>query len=59
MILGFRRYLDEISALLEYYTASYGDRLPTFQDNDWSHFQESRVREEPWRWDWHVVPKRQ
>jgi hypothetical protein len=33
MILGFHRYVDEICALLGYYAASFGNCLPTFQDN--------------------------
>jgi hypothetical protein len=33
VIWGFRHYLDEICALLGYYTACSGDSLPTFRDN--------------------------
>jgi hypothetical protein len=33
MISGFHCYVDEISALLGYYTASSGNCLPTFQVN--------------------------
>jgi hypothetical protein len=33
VISGFRRYVDEICALLGYYTASNDNPLPTFRDN--------------------------
>jgi hypothetical protein len=33
LISGFRRYVDEICALLGYYAASCGNCLPTFRDN--------------------------
>jgi hypothetical protein len=33
LISGFRRDVDEICGLLGYYTASYGNYLPTFRDN--------------------------
>jgi hypothetical protein len=33
VISGFRRDVDEIRALLEYYTASCGNCLPTFRAN--------------------------
>jgi hypothetical protein len=33
VISGFRRDVDEICALLGYYTASSGNPLPTFRDN--------------------------
>jgi hypothetical protein len=33
LISGFRRHIDEICTLLEYYAASSGNPLPTFQDN--------------------------
>ena len=32
-ILGFRRDVDKICTLLEYYTASCGNYSPTFRDN--------------------------
>jgi hypothetical protein len=33
LISGFRRDADEICAVLGYYAASSGNRLPTFRDN--------------------------
>jgi hypothetical protein len=33
LISGYRRDVNEISGLLGYYMASYGNCLPTFRDN--------------------------
>jgi hypothetical protein len=33
VILGFRRDVDEVCALVGYYTALSGNPLPTFRDN--------------------------
>jgi hypothetical protein len=52
VISGFRRDVDEICALLGYYTALNGSSVPTFRDN--LSVPYSRVKnslEDPWRWD--------
>jgi hypothetical protein len=44
LISGYRRDVDEICGLLEYYAASCGNCLPTFRDNVSVPSSRSRVR---------------
>jgi hypothetical protein len=46
VISDFRRYIDEICALLGCYAASSGNLLPTFRDN--VSLRSSRVRKSSW-----------
>ena len=67
LISGFRRDVDEICTLLEYYAASSGNPLLAFQAKYRSHLQGSRSPRrkafllallDPWIRDRYVVPKR-
>jgi hypothetical protein len=59
VVSGFRRGVNEIFALLEFYAAYIASLSPTFRDNlsvPSSRVKQSKTLEESWRWKRQVVP---